>query len=464
MTSLMRCLYCGLLQDEPSGVKECSRCGGELTYDQPPTPQEKDSYLQVQMELDQVQAPAGRNLERYLLITLRTPAQVPPEQMPQTEKGRPSLNFTAVLDVSGSMQGEKIRQAKEAVRLSLRYLKEEDILALITFSDDPHCILEPTLVSGQSRKVVESALQEMRASGMTALCGGLELGLGKAITKKAQNNLVLLLSDGQANIGETDLEKIALHARKAREQGLIVSSLGVGMDYNEALLAAVADQGGGRFYHIQNPAQIGPYLTGELGEVAALAVKDLRIKLTLPKGGLLFSLSEAYPVVVDEGLTTIHIGDLPSDLELEIPLQLALPAQQEGNRLSIDGSVCYDSPTGNKLITHLNRVTLRIIPPQEFHLKEGAIGPVVERVAHHLQAAAVMDVSRGMAISEADARQRVRVRKDTLKDYLSLLDEKQASEMLGEIDLDAMPSSPAQAKAMVAEAHQFQRQSKKFGQ
>lgn len=464
MTTLMRCLYCGLLQDEPSGVKDCSRCGGELAYDQPPTHLEKDSYLRVQMELDQVQAPAGRNLERYLLITLRTPDQVPLEQMPQTEKGRPSLNFTAVLDVSGSMQGEKIRQAKEAVRQSLRYLSQGDILAVVTFSDEPRCILEPTLVAEQSRKVVESALQEMNANGMTALCGGLELGLEKAHSHKEENNLVLLLSDGQANVGETDLEKIALHARQAREQGLIVSSLGVGMDYNEALLAAVADQGGGRFYHIQNPAQIGPYLTGELGEVAALAVKDLRIELALPKGGILLSLSEAYPVEGMDGLTTIHIGDLPSDLELEIPLHLTLPAQQEGSRLSIDGKVNYQSPAGNKLTAHLNRVTVRIVPPQEFHLKEGAVAPVVERVAHHLQAAAVMDVSRGLAINEATARQRARVRKITLKEYLSLLDEKQAGEMMEEIDLDAMPASPAQAKSMVADAHQFQRRSKKFDQ
>jgi Ca-activated chloride channel family protein len=464
VTTLMRCLYCGLLQDEPPGVKECSRCGGELTYESQPTTPEEDSYLQIQMELDQVQAPAGRNLERYLLITLRTPVQVPAKYMPQTEKGRPSVNFTAVLDVSGSMQGEKIRQAKEAVRQSLRYLNQGDILALITFSDDSRCIMEPASLNQQSRMVVESALHEMQANGMTALCGGLELGIEKAKMSKQENNLVLMLSDGQANVGETDLEKIALRARQARENGLIVSAIGVGMDYNEALLAAVANQGGGRYYHIQNPAQIGPYLTGELGEVAALAVRDLRVELEIPKGAVLLSLTEAYPVEIVDGITSIHIGALPSDLELEIPLQLVLPAQPEGSRLSITGEVKYQSPNGTSLHTKLNRVTIRFVPAKDFQLKGGAVTPVIERVAQHLQAAAVMDVSRAMAVNDAAARQHAQIKKNTLKEYFALLDDKKATALMEEIDLDAMRASPAQAKSMVSNAFRYQRRSKKFDQ
>lgn len=66
MSGLMRCQYCGLLQDEPSGVKECQRCGGELAYEnlQPVLP--GGSYIQAQMELDQVNGPAGRMFDRYL--------------------------------------------------------------------------------------------------------------------------------------------------------------------------------------------------------------------------------------------------------------------------------------------------------------------------------------------------------------------------------------------------------------
>ena len=101
MPKLMRCPFCGHLQDEPAGVKECGRCGGGLEYETKP-PVGQASYLQVQMELDQVAAPAHRNVERHILVTLRTPKEVPAGEMPPS-KQRPPISFTAVLDVSGSM-------------------------------------------------------------------------------------------------------------------------------------------------------------------------------------------------------------------------------------------------------------------------------------------------------------------------------------------------------------------------
>jgi hypothetical protein len=80
----MRCLYCGLLQDEPAGVKACARCGGELAFETPASGSGDGSYISAQMELDQVSAPSGRNCDRYLLVTLRTPGQVPPQHAAPT--------------------------------------------------------------------------------------------------------------------------------------------------------------------------------------------------------------------------------------------------------------------------------------------------------------------------------------------------------------------------------------------
>src|SRR5512137_2841237 len=95
MANLMRCEYCGLLQDEPVGVKSCSRCGGELSFEKKPKKTGTD-YMGVQMELDQVAAPAGQNVERYLLVTLRTPKEVPPGEMPAATHSRPPINFAGV--------------------------------------------------------------------------------------------------------------------------------------------------------------------------------------------------------------------------------------------------------------------------------------------------------------------------------------------------------------------------------
>ncbi len=112
MKSLMRCLFCGLLQDEPKGVKVCQRCGGELAFGEPSSQYKEGSYLSAQMELDQVNAPCGQTVDRHLLVSIRTPEKVPKEYLAKTDSGRPPLSFNVILDVSGSMHGDKIENTK----------------------------------------------------------------------------------------------------------------------------------------------------------------------------------------------------------------------------------------------------------------------------------------------------------------------------------------------------------------
>lgn len=465
MARLMRCLYCGTLQDEPAGAKTCVRCGGELTFVSEPPTDERGSYLQVQMELDQVIAPAGQNIERHLLITLRAPAQVPSTESAPSTAGRPPLSFTAVLDVSGSMQGEKINQAKDAVRQALSRLHDGDSLALVTFSNEIRTVLAPTRVDDHIRQVVQSALNEVRAGGMTALCGGLEEGLKHARAVLEDTNLVLLLSDGQANVGETDIEKVGYRAYEARQKGIIVSTLGVGLDYNEALMAEIATQGGGRFYHVQHASQIGPYLSGELGEVAALAARETQIHLTIPAGAIVMSLSAAYPTQQDGAQATVNVGNIPCDTELEIPVRVALAAKQPGSKLSFEGYVTYLSPAGNQLKSSLNRVTVRFVEKPAFELRAGVVPPVAERVLEHIKAANVLNVARAMAKSPTEGEKQLAEGRSRLRAYASLLgDERAAKEMReSEAHFAAMAAAPDLAKVGLAAAFARTRSTKKFG-
>jgi Ca-activated chloride channel family protein len=465
----MRCQYCGVLQDEPQGAKTCIRCGGELAPESALQPVGRGSYLQVQMELDQVMAPAGRGVERYLLITLRTPAQLPPAEAARSESGRPPLSLTAVLDVSGSMAGEKLAQAKDAVRQALARLREEDSLSLVTFGSEVRSVLEPTAVSDQARRVITSALQEISAGGMTALCGGLELGIAKALGARRDTSLVLLLSDGQANIGETDLEQMGHRAFSARRNGLIVSTLGVGSDYNEALMVEIAMQGGGRFYHIQRANQIGAYLTGELGEAATVAARDVRIHLALPAGAVPLPLSAAYPVQQDGNQAIVAIGDIPIDSELEAPIRVALPGQPLGSKLSMEGLVTYRSPVGNDLRSILNRVTVRFVEQPAFQVRDGVVLPVAERVFEHMKAASVLEMARTAARGAPAAAEQTRADAAGLAAglvaYAKLLGEERAETAAAEavFGLDAMRGlAPGEAKAAVAAAFARQRGAKSF--
>jgi len=462
MSRLMRCLYCGVLQDEPVGAKSCVRCGGELTFEENLHTTPQTSYIQVQMELDQVQAPAARNIERYVLVTLRTPQKVPAAETVPTTTGRAAMNFSAVLDVSGSMHGAKLENARAAVRQALHRLHDGDVFSLVLFSSQVECVFEPAALNSDTRGEVEAALDKVRTGGMTALAGGLNLGIEKIHAQKQDTNLVLLLSDGQANVGDTDLEKIGYRGYVARQQGIIVSTLGVGSDYNEALMAEIATQGGGRFYHIAAAHQISAYLTGELGEVAALVARQAQIHLTLPAGAALMPLSAAYSVRQNGGEAIVDVGDLPADLELEIPLRLTLPAQTQGTKLSVEGRLTHLSPAGNTLEAPINRITVRFVASEGFMLRDGVVEPVARQVLAQMKAASVLSFSRAAAMMPGKAAQQADVALNTVRQYAALLGEQEAEEeALGlEMQFSQMRAAPEQSKQVVYAAFSLARGAK----
>ncbi len=176
MPSLMRCIYCGCLQDEPAGVKTCSRCGGELVFEAGRLTSSAN-YVQAQLELDQITAPADTTVKRHLILTIRTPKQVPAAEAAPTQSGRKPLSFVTVLDVSGSMYGDKLAWAKKAVQQAIQHLREGDVAALVTFASEVATVLPPTPVDASLKKRLDSFLSDMNAGGNTALCVGSDSGI-----------------------------------------------------------------------------------------------------------------------------------------------------------------------------------------------------------------------------------------------------------------------------------------------
>jgi len=459
MARLMRCLYCGLLQDEPSGVKACARCGGELAFEEKPL---APSYVRAQMELDQIGAPADRDVQRHLVLTIETPPQVPEGETAPTTAGRDPLSLAAVIDVSGSMRGPKIDAAKEAVRQAINRLHDGDLLSLVTFASEVSTAVEPRVVDKHLRAEATALVGQLVAGGQTALCGGLEAGIAAALANPHETNLVLLLSDGQANVGEQDLEKVGERALKARRRRITTSALGVGSDYNEALLVEIANQGGGRFYHVLHAHQIVPYVAGELGEASAMAAREAVIRLVLPKSAGLQLFSPAYSISSE---SVVALGDIPVDTQLEVVLRIQLPAQKAGARLPIEGMLTYKSPAGNELSSPLNVVTLRYIPAAEFEMGHGAVAPVVRRVLEQMKARSVLTRARAAAAhGRAQADEQASLGLKEVQTYASLLGEEEAAKYAAQqVEAFALlDASPQAAKAMVSSAYKLQRGTKSF--
>jgi Ca-activated chloride channel family protein len=249
----------------------------------------------------------------------------------------------------------------------------------------------------------------------------------------------------------------------ARGKGVTVSSLGVGRDYNEALMAEIAIDGGGRFYHLADAGQIAAYLTGELGEMASLAARNAVVALDLPGGAAVQALSAAYPV---RG-TQVTLGDIPAATTLEVVLRVLIPPQEAGTRLPVTGTLSYRSPAGNALATVLNQVTVRYDLDAPFALTDGVVRPTARRVLEHMQSAGVLSTSKAATRSLRVARREGNAALDAMRKYAAILGEDDAKqEILAEgADVLRVMSSgtlSGRAKAATHAAMRRQRGSKDF--
>ena len=219
-------------------------------------------------------------------------------------EAEPPLRLAVVIDRSGSMSGTKLEVARESASRLVDHLRSEDRIAAVTY-DDEIDVLFP--LSPPSRGL-RSLIDRIRPGGSTNLYGGWLTG-AKLL---AGGGRVILLSDGLANAGRyQDALQLSQHAKRSYERyGVSTSTIGIGDDYDEALMAGMAREGAGAHYYAHNSESILEAFKRERFLAASLAVAGARIELgdrVLRIGQLLEGESK---VVV------MRISELPVDATL----------------------------------------------------------------------------------------------------------------------------------------------------
>ena len=244
----------------------------------------------------------------------------------KTDGTRPPVNLAFVLDRSGSMSGGKLRVAARAVEEGIGRLQPTDRFSIVWFDSDIDVLVAGTLATGDARRAAIERLRSVGPGGSTNLSGGWLAGCEQVATAPIESgvNRVLLLTDGQANLGMTDPAELAHHAAQLRLRGVSTTTFGVGDDFQEALLQGMAQAGGGHFHDIADAAAIADHLSSEIGESLEVVARDVELRLTLPDGVRVESLG-AFPAMAAEGGTVIALGDLVSGQSVEVPLRLSFP-------------------------------------------------------------------------------------------------------------------------------------------
>jgi Ca-activated chloride channel family protein len=209
-------------------------------------------------------------------------ARLPELDTPPTQ----AADLVIVLDRSGSMEGEKLNDARQAVIGLLDQVSPEDRLALVTYSNAVQTQSGLVLMDDANRRQLTSAVAQVYAGGGTNLGGGLKRGIDllmRAPSSERQRKLILI-SDGLANHGITDPIALGRMASAAVEHRFSISTVGVGLDFNETLMTAIADQGAGHYHFLENPQTFARVFETELQATRHVAAADVTIRIPMESG------------------------------------------------------------------------------------------------------------------------------------------------------------------------------------
>lgn len=234
--------------------------------------------VRLRIELDRPVLPADRSEKAIIKISLEGLRRERPES-------RPPANIAIVLDRSGSMEGDKIAQAKAAAIEALKRLAADDIFSLVAFGSKVETVIPAARVGGGG--ALESRIMEIRAEGMTALYGGVSEGaseLRKNIEKPGYIHRMILLSDGQANQGPSTPEELGRLGSAFFKEGIPVTTVGLGLGYDEDLMTRLALRSDGNTYFVEGAPDLARIFKAEIGDALNVVARRATVEMEFPSG------------------------------------------------------------------------------------------------------------------------------------------------------------------------------------
>ncbi len=213
--------------------------------------------------------------------------QVEVEARKSDDVRRSPMNLSVVLDRSGSMEGAKLEKARQAAAMAVDKLNDDDIFSLVTYDDQTDLLIPPERVGGRDhREEIKAKIHRIQAGGSTALHAGVTLGAKQVrrFFEKERVNRVILLSDGIANVGPSSTSDLARLGHELRGDGISVSTIGLGDDYNEDLMTALAEASNANYYYVKDAERLPGIFAEELGAARSLLARSIVIRIEAPDG------------------------------------------------------------------------------------------------------------------------------------------------------------------------------------
>lgn len=316
--------------------------------------------------------------EMHVLVRVVPPAV-------ETKTARPPLNLGLVIDRSGSMAGAEIEAAKAAAVYAVRQMSEADRVAVTIFDDKVETIVPSVKATSAEKASAIRAIERVQVNGSTALHAGWVEG-GMQVSAHLERdclNRVLLLTDGQANAGETNPDRICSDVHGLALRGVSTTTLGVGDHYNEDLLQAMAGSGDGNYYHIDGAADLETLFAAELHGLMATIGQTVSLGLE-PQ-----DQTRVVDVLNDLERNELDRLMLPnlisgSAVEILVKLQIAAMAKPKLNKAAPrEVDVClfrlaWSAPGSTERLVVREALSLPIVSSRDWDAL-----PIDERVSQH---------------------------------------------------------------------------------
>ncbi|HLY36729.1 MAG TPA: VWA domain-containing protein [Candidatus Binatia bacterium] len=240
---------------------------------------------------------------------------------------RVPTDLLVILDRSGSMAGEKIDEARAAIRELVSQLGPDDRFALVTYANEATLALPLAPVNDTARAHWLATIGEIRADGGTNIAAGLDVGLDMIDRARTAGRAprAILISDGLANQGDASRDGLVRRAGRAARGEYVLSAVGVGADFNEYLMTALADAGAGNYYYLQAAQDLGSVFAREFDAARTTVASSLAVRID-PGDGISVVDAAGYPLEHDGGAIVFHPGALFAGQERRIWVTLAVPS------------------------------------------------------------------------------------------------------------------------------------------
>lgn len=291
--------------------------------DAPPDPADRaDDGMKLTARMTSQEVLPG---EQGIAITITAPAG----------KGavRPPVSLAVVIDRSGSMSGLPLENAKTAAQKLVDRLAPGDAFSIVTYSTSDETVMPMSLATAANKDQARRAIAAIYDDGGTCISCGINRGANELSRTPISQSVerIVLISDGRANEGVSDRDELARLAQQTAAKGTSITTMGVGLDFDEVTMQRLAEVGRGNYYFVEDTANLEGIFAAELGGLAETIGSDVSLVLTEGPG---VSIQDVYgyPMTRNGSQIIVPVADIRAGETRKVVVR-TLVAEGAGSRM-----------------------------------------------------------------------------------------------------------------------------------